>query len=98
LNGRSGARPPELSGGEQQRTAIARALATGSRLILADEPTANLDSRTGEAVLATLRDAIQARGATAIVVSHDARVAACADHVVRLTDGRVVAAIEEAYR
>jgi putative ABC transport system ATP-binding protein len=96
LNGRSAARPPELSGGEKQRTAIARALATGARLILADEPTANLDSQTGKAVVATLRHAIRARGATAVVVSHDPRIAAHADHVVRLTDGRVADPIEEA--
>jgi putative ABC transport system ATP-binding protein len=97
LNGRSEAHPPELSGGEKQRTAIARALGSGARVILADEPTANLDSHTGAMVMAALRNAICARGATAIVVSHDLRVAAGADHVVRLTDGRVVDWTEEVH-
>jgi putative ABC transport system ATP-binding protein len=95
LSGRAEAYPGDLSGGEKQRTALARALATGAQLILADEPTANLDSATGEAVIDTLHDAAGARGATAIVVSHDPRVAARADHVVRLIDGRVVAHAKE---
>ena len=83
--------PAELSGGEQQRLAIARALVGEPKLILADEPTGNLDSTTGDAVLELLRALPRQRGAAIVLVSHDARVAACADRVLRMRDGRLTA-------
>jgi putative ABC transport system ATP-binding protein len=89
LDGRAGAFPRDLSGGEQQRVAVARALVTEPRLVLADEPTANLDGTTGGAVLDLLRHATRARGTTVVVVSHDVRVSARADLVLRLLDGRL---------
>ena len=89
LEGRSDHLPVQLSGGEQQRVAIARALANEPRLILADEPTGNLDSSTGEDVLRLLRG-LNAEGRTVVVITHDDDVATSADRVVRLRDGRVV--------
>jgi putative ABC transport system ATP-binding protein len=89
LDGRAGAFPGDLSGGEKQRVAIARALVTEPRLVLADEPTANLDGATGGAVLDLLRDATRVRGTTVVVVSHDARVSARADLVLHVLDGRL---------
>jgi putative ABC transport system ATP-binding protein len=83
-------RPDELSGGEMQRVAIARALVIDPILILADEPTGNLDTRTGEQILALIRDANRARGATIVLVTHDARAAAYGSRVVTLKDGLVV--------
>jgi len=83
-------RPDELSGGEMQRVAIARALVIDPVLILADEPTGNLDTRTGEQILALIRDANRARGCTVVLVTHDARAAAHADRIVTLKDGTVV--------
>lgn len=83
-------RPTTLSGGERQRVAIARALVTRPGLLLADEPTGNLDSATGEAVL-ELFDELRADGLTLIVVTHDDYVSSHADRVVRLRDGRVAA-------
>jgi len=82
-------RPGELSGGEQQRVAIARALVNDPWLILADEPTGNLDSRTGEAILQLLCDLRAERDATLIIATHDARVADAAGRVVQLVDGRI---------
>jgi ABC-type lipoprotein export system ATPase subunit len=82
-------RPGELSGGEQQRVAIARSLVNDPRLILADEPTGNLDSRTGEAIMRLLCDLRAERDATLILATHDARVAAVAGRVVQLVDGRI---------
>lgn len=82
-------RPNELSGGELQRTAIARALAGGPSILLADEPTGNLDANTGSDVLTLLRDLNRERGLTMILVTHDANVAAQADRVVRLCEGRI---------
>jgi putative ABC transport system ATP-binding protein len=81
--------PIELSGGEQQRLAIARALVGEPRLILADEPTGNLDSATGNGVLELLSALPRDRGAAVVLVSHDARVARYADRVVGMRDGRL---------
>jgi putative ABC transport system ATP-binding protein len=83
-------RPAQLSGGEQQRVAVARALATRPDLIVADEPTGNLDSRTGQEILAFLGRAVRELGRTVVMVTHDPAAAAHADQVVFLADGRVV--------
>jgi len=83
-------RPAELSGGQQQRVAIARALVTRPTVVLADEPTGNLDSKAGRDVLALLREAVDVDGQTIVMVTHDARAAEEADRVLTLVDGRVV--------
>jgi lipoprotein-releasing system ATP-binding protein len=82
-------RPRELSGGEMQRTAIARALISGPQLLLADEPTGNLDSQTGREILAILHELNKEHGLTIVMVTHDSSIAAQADSVVRLVEGRV---------
>lgn len=82
-------RPAELSGGEQQRVAIARALINEPRLVLADEPTGNLDSRTGSEIMDLLCSLQAERGMTLVMVTHDPRVAARAPQVLELEDGRV---------
>jgi lipoprotein-releasing system ATP-binding protein len=82
-------RPNELSGGEMQRAAIARALASGPALLLADEPTGNLDAASGHGVLTLLRDLNRERGLTMMMVTHDAQIAQQADRVVRLAEGRI---------
>ena len=87
---RGASHPYELSGGQMQRVAIARALVTGARLLLADEPTGNLDSRNGEAVLALLDEVRRERGVTLLLATHSAAAAARADRVVHLKDGRVL--------
>jgi putative ABC transport system ATP-binding protein len=89
LASREGAHPYELSGGEMQRVAIARALASGARLLLADEPTGNLDSRNGDAVLALLDEVRRERGVTLLLATHSKAAAARADRVVALRDGRL---------
>jgi putative ABC transport system ATP-binding protein len=83
-------RPDELSGGQQQRVAIARALINEAPLLLADEPTGNLDSKTGESMLVLLRQIVKAHGRTVVMVTHDSKAASYADHVITLSDGRVV--------
>ncbi|MDI2132344.1 ABC transporter ATP-binding protein [Yinghuangia seranimata] len=88
LANRLGHRPSELSGGQQQRVAVARALATRPELVLADEPTGNLDSRSGAEVLGLLRDAVDTLGQTVVMVTHDPVAASYADTVVFLADGR----------
>jgi putative ABC transport system ATP-binding protein len=91
LSDRMTHRPHELSGGQQQRVAIARALATSPEVVFADEPTGNLDSKTGRDVLALLRDAATRHGQTIVMVTHDPIAASHADRVVVLGDGRIVA-------
>ena len=82
-------RPTELSGGEMQRAAIARALVAKPEILLADEPTGNLDSATGQGVLDLLRDLNRERGLTMMLVTHDQQIANQADRVVRLAEGRI---------
>jgi ABC-type lipoprotein export system ATPase subunit len=89
-------RPYELSGGEQQRVAIARALINEPDLILADEPTGNLDSHTGEEIIQLLCELREERRATLIMATHDARIAARAPRVVELADGTLAAVGEAA--
>jgi len=91
LSGLENRLPGELSGGQQQRVAVARAIAGDPALVLADEPTANLDSKTGEELLDTMRRLNEERGVTFLFATHDPRVMARARRVVRLEDGRVVA-------
>ena len=83
--------PDRLSGGEQQRVAIVRALIHQPRLVLADEPTGNLDARTGEQILDLLDRLIRKKGHTLIMVTHSAEVASRADRVVRLVGGKIEA-------
>ncbi len=96
LSKRSGHRPSELSGGEQQRVAIARALVTRPTVLFADEPTGNLDSKTGEEILDTLRDSVDSYGQTTVMVTHEPRAAAIADRILFLADGAVVKELTEA--
>jgi putative ABC transport system ATP-binding protein len=82
--------PSQLSGGEQQRVALARALANNPPVLLADEPTGNLDSATGRQVIEMIVSAGRKQGRTVVLVTHDAELAALADEVISLRDGRVV--------
>ncbi|HLB95275.1 MAG TPA: ABC transporter ATP-binding protein [Nitrospiria bacterium] len=84
-------RPGELSGGEQQRVAVARALILEPRLVLADEPTGNLDTHTGEEVFALIKDLNRQRGITFVLVTHNEKLSAQADRVVRMVDGKIEA-------
>jgi putative ABC transport system ATP-binding protein len=90
LDGRRAHLPSQLSGGEQQRVAIARALANRPRVVLADEPTGNLDTATGDSILALLFRLWEEEGLTVVLITHDAAVAATAPRVLRLADGRIV--------
>ena len=89
LADKAGRKPPELSGGERQRVAIARALANDPRVLLADEPTGSLDTRSVDHVLALLRRLRETCDITIVLVTHDKSVAAAADRLVRLRDGRI---------
>ena len=88
-------RPSELSGGQQQRVAVARALASQPDVIFADEPTGNLDSRTGAEILAFIRSAVTDLGQTVIMVTHDPVAASYADSVMFLADGRIVDSLDD---
>ncbi|HEY1317501.1 MAG TPA: ABC transporter ATP-binding protein [Gaiella sp.] len=83
-------RPSELSGGQQQRVAIARALVSQPEVVFADEPTGNLDSKTGTEILELLRHSVEDMGQTIVMVTHEARAAAIADRVLYLADGNIV--------
>jgi lipoprotein-releasing system ATP-binding protein len=87
-------KPKELSGGEMQRTAIARALMNHPQVLLADEPTGNLDAATGEGIVRLLRDLNRQEGLTIVMVTHNAELAQTADRVVQMADGRLDALIE----
>jgi putative ABC transport system ATP-binding protein len=89
LGGRAKHRPHELSGGEQQRVAIARALANRPRILLADEPTGQLDSETGHVIMLLLRDVVRTEGVSAIVATHDPVMLDVADRIVELRDGEL---------
>ncbi len=90
LSDRADHRPSELSGGEMQRIAIARALVMRPKVVLADEPTGNLDTTTGDGVLRLLRDAVVRYGVSVILVTHSRLAAAMADRLILLTDGRIM--------
>lgn len=95
LGSRLGHRPAELSGGEQQRVAVARALINRPEIIFADEPSGNLDSRSGAELLGFLRTAVDTLSQTVVMVTHDPNGAAYADRVVFLADGRIVGELED---
>ncbi len=82
--------PNQLSGGQQQRVAIARALATKPAIVLADEPTGNLDSRTSQDVLGLMKVTGQKFGQTMVMITHNEEIAQLADHIIRIEDGRIV--------
>ena len=98
LESRRSHRPSELSGGEQQRVAIARALVTRPTILFADEPTGNLDSKTGGEILELLRGSSDAYGQTIVMVTHDARAASIADRILFLADGLIVKELTERER
>ena len=90
MEGKTGNLPNTLSGGQQQRTAIARAIAAKPSIILADEPTGNLDSKTGDEVIALLKLSAKKYGQTLVVITHDEDIAQMADRTIVIEDGRVV--------
>jgi putative ABC transport system ATP-binding protein len=90
LGGRADHLPSQLSGGEQQRVAIARALANSPRVLLADEPTGNLDTATGEEVMESVERLWREQGLTVVIVTHDRAIAERAERVVEMRDGRIV--------
>lgn len=95
LDGRLNALPNQLSGGQQQRVAIARALAAAPAIILADEPTGNLDSRTSQDVLSLLKVTSQKFAQTIVMITHNEEIAQLADRIIRIEDGRIVAGCQE---
>ncbi|WP_405555161.1 ABC transporter ATP-binding protein [Streptomyces sp. NBC_01171] len=95
LSDRLSHRPSQLSGGQQQRVAVARALASKPEIIFGDEPTGNLDSRSGAEVLGFLRNSVRELGQTVVMVTHDPVAAAYADRVVFLADGRIVDEVQD---
>ncbi|MEG2576546.1 MAG: ATP-binding cassette domain-containing protein, partial [Glutamicibacter sp.] len=88
-------KPHELSGGQQQRVAVARALLTRPEVVFGDEPTGNLDSRTGAEVLSLMRTSTREMGQTIIMVTHDPVAASYADNVLLMKDGTIVGSIQE---
>jgi len=83
-------KPPQLSGGEKQRVSIARALANSPKIILADEPTGNLDSKTGSGIIKLMKQINKELGVTIIVITHDADIAKVANRIIKLKDGKIV--------
>jgi putative ABC transport system ATP-binding protein len=98
LTDRANHTPAQLSGGQQQRVAIARALVTDPPLLLADEPTGNLDTRTSYEVLALLQELVARRNITVVLVTHEPDIAACASRVLTMRDGRIVSDVRNAPR
>jgi len=94
LGSRLTAVPAQLSGGQQQRVAIARALVHNPRLIVCDEPTSNLDHKTGHGIMEILRDTARNPDRTIIVVTHDARIYGFADRIAQMDDGRITGILE----
>ena len=90
LSGRKSNFPSTLSGGEQQRVSIARAIVKNPALLLCDEPTGALDSKTGASVLKLLSDVSKKYQKTVLIVTHNAKIAECAERVIRLSDGRLI--------
>jgi putative ABC transport system ATP-binding protein len=98
LGDRRSHRPSELSGGQQQRVAVARALIGSPTILFADEPTGNLDSKTGEEILRLIRDSVDSHGQTTLMVTHDPSAAATADRVLFLADGLIVSDMDKPSR
>jgi ABC-type lipoprotein export system ATPase subunit len=96
LTERADSKPPRLSGGERQRVAIARALINRPRLVLADEPTGNLDQNTGRSVLDLLMGVVRSKGAALVMITHEPTVASCCSRRIKIVDGRVVSDTEHA--
>ncbi len=92
LSGWKNHKPSELSGGQRQRVAIARALSTKAKMILADEPTANLDSKNGEQILSLMKNLNQELETTFIFSTHDPKIVAMADHIIKIADGKIESA------
>ncbi len=90
LSGRVNHRPSELSGGEQQRVAIARALANDPKYVLLDEPTGNLDQKTGQEIIIALKEVNEREGKTFVMITHDPAIGEVADRIVRIVDGRIL--------